>query len=74
MNIQLLQESKDTGRKVVPYTTPSGLRIGVAYTPKPSITQAQCIEYQRAKGYGTAWWIAFCAVSVLALFVIVRTA
>jgi hypothetical protein len=73
MTIELL-EPRDHGKQIVPYTTPAGVQIGSRYTPPRDAGYASCGERHASKSYSVAWWLCFVAVSVLAAFVIVRTA
>ena len=75
MNSELLDSAKDNGRTVIPFTTKAGVQIGRCYQPRLTPQQATWGEKQAApKGYGALWWLAFVAVSVLAVVVIARSA
>jgi hypothetical protein len=72
MQVEMIREHQDTGRSVVPYHT-GKIAIGSRYTPPRDAGYASCGERHASKRYGTAYWLAFCAVSVLALVVIAVT-
>lgn len=58
-------------KRIVPYTTESGLQIGVAYQPKPCPRQAQWIEKHKApRRYPLSAWIAVSALGLLCLSLI----
>jgi hypothetical protein len=73
MQVEMIREHQDTGRSVVPYHT-GKIAIGSRYTPPRDAGYASCGERHASKSYSVAWWLCFVAVSVLAAFVIVRTA
>lgn len=67
--IQLLEN--DSGKRIIPYTTPAGVEIGRCWTPKPTPADARWIEkHTKSKAYGLAWWIVFSCVSLAGLIVI----
>lgn len=57
-------------RKIVPYQTRSGLKIGCAYVPKPKLTQAYWLERQVAKRFPVLRWLSYSALAVAALVLI----
>ena len=67
--IELYESNKDTGRLIVPYTTRTGLRIGIAWTPKPCPVKASCGEHH-IKRWGVFRWLKWSVLAVLAVLVI----
>jgi hypothetical protein len=59
---------------IVPYTTPSSLRIGSAWTPAPARMSDDAIAIQRAlidpvteRGHSTVLWVGVVILCVLAV-------
>lgn len=67
--IELLEEGKDNGRKVIPFNT-GRVQIGRAYQPKPTITQARWIERHTRPRLAVGKWLGYSMLAVLALFLI----
>lgn len=57
-------------RKVVPFTTKSGLQIGRAYQPKPTPTQAQWMERHSARRVPVARWLLYSVLALIALSIV----
>lgn len=43
-----MQHKKTDHRKIVPYTTKTGIQIGCMYQPKPDVTMSQDMERLQA--------------------------
>jgi hypothetical protein len=60
--IQLLEN--DNGKRIVPLHT-GKVQIGIAYTPKPTATDARWIEkHTKSKAWGLGIWIAISSAAV----------
>jgi hypothetical protein len=71
MEIQMTKERRND-RKVIPLHT-GKVAIGIAWQPKPTIHQAQCIEVYTRPSY-VGRWLAVAGLAGLAMFLIVRVA
>lgn len=69
--IELLESTKDTGRRVVPYNT-GKVEIGSTWQPKPCPVAAECIERHVPKRSAVAKWVVLSLLALAALVVIAR--
>lgn len=69
--VQLLDSEPDTGKRIVPFHT-GKVAIGIAYTPKPTIQDARCIEKYTAPKSPFAKWIGWSVAALTAFYFIVR--
>jgi hypothetical protein len=62
-----MYEPKRSDRKVIPFTTPSGLQIGSCYQPKPCPVKASAIEHYAPKRPAVFWWVCWSLFAGLAV-------
>jgi hypothetical protein len=71
VNIEL-HEPRENSKRIVPYTTPSGLQIGRCWTPKQTATYASPGSYCRPSERNWMWIVFLIGVVGLVLAGVTR--